>query len=115
MLEARTITASERRLVEWLLTNVPDTKQVANYIAQLDKLRVIDVCGCGCGSLTFCTPQGGMEQIASTTGHSPEGTSVWVCLYADESDSLCALDINPMDDMPDAGIGLPNPESLFRD
>ena len=108
------MTAQEWHLIEWLLTNAPNNKEASKYVAQLDALRVIDVCGCGCGSLTFSIPQGGMERIADTTGHTPEGISVWVSVYADESDHLCALDITPMEDMPDAGLSLPDPESLFH-
>ncbi len=54
-----------------------------------------------------------MEILAETTGHSPEAIRVWVALYADQSDRIYSLDVNPIEDMPDGGITLPKPEALI--
>jgi hypothetical protein len=49
--EDRALSSSERDLAKWLLEHgAPGASQ---FIPQLDSLRVISHCGCGCASINF--------------------------------------------------------------
>jgi hypothetical protein len=51
ILEDRALSAKETELVRWALVHgLPGSD---SYLPQVDKLRVISICGCGCSSVDF--------------------------------------------------------------
>jgi hypothetical protein len=90
---SRGLTADERRVLRWLLTvgaeiTGTNAARAAAYLPQLDKLRVIGRCLCGCPSIDLALesphllvddPSGTLSDVE---GHSPEGTAVGLILRA---------------------------------
>jgi hypothetical protein len=49
--EKRSLSEKEIELVRWLLEN--GVEGAENYLSQIDQLRVVSKCGCGCASVNF--------------------------------------------------------------
>jgi len=100
--------------LEWLIANgIPEAQ---TYAAQLDHLRVVGRCGCGCPTvdLAFGDSQhnttGPSHILADCVGVTPEGIEVGIMLHARE-DKISELEIYSL-----AGcehpFGLPRIETL---
>jgi hypothetical protein len=110
----RTLSQAERTLLEWLLMNgAPDA---ALYASQIDSIRVVSGCGCGCPTVDFALHSGrrvgASHIVAEATGESPEGISVDVILHAREGE-LSELEVYSREGL-DVPFNLPGPESLHR-
>jgi hypothetical protein len=86
--ENRRLSAQERELLDWLMSN--GTPEAANYVSQIDELRVIGRCKCGCPTVDFGLGDpprgttGGSQILADFYGITPEGIAVGVILHARE-------------------------------
>jgi len=91
----RTLSNSERILLEWLLARPSSDvsrSDVSTYKSQVAKLRVVAKCGCGCPCVNFALGSvrklGASEIVAEAGGKSPEGVFVGVILHARECTAL---------------------------
>ena len=113
----RMLSQNERVLLEWLLSqpssDVPGP-EVSNYKSQIDKLRVVAKCGCGCPTVDFALQSdrklGASQIIAEAGGKSPEGISVGVILHAREGE-ISELEVYSTQGL-DTSFTLPIPDSL---
>ena len=108
----RQLSTAERTLLEWLLAHGgPDASK---YKSQIDSLRVVSRCGCGCPTVDFALhsghKMGASEVVAEAGGQSPEGVSVGVILHARDGE-LSELEIYSTQGE-DVAFHLPLPESL---
>jgi hypothetical protein len=110
----RTLSKAERALLEWLL--VKETPDAALYTSQIDSIRVVSRCGCGCPTVDFALHSGrkvgASHIVAEASGKSPEGISVDVILHAREGE-LSELEVYSREGL-DAPFDLPCPESLHH-
>ena len=98
---ARQLTTGEQNLVAWLIDHGPPT--AARYRVELEQLRVVSECGCGCPTVDFIAPGGSHGSVGShrrivaeAFGTSPEQTTVDVILWA-AGDRLASLEVALMD------------------
>ena len=82
------------------------------FVAQLDQLRVVDRCGCGCDSMDFLLhdPDHPAKPVADGIGTTPSGGMVGVLVWG-RDDEVTALEVY------DLGAGqedlrLPDPASI---
>jgi hypothetical protein len=105
------LTADEHDLIEALLGAV--RSGVNRYIGQLDLLKVVGGCRCGCPSIDLdvaSSEVGGMPTpLVLADAESPEGVQVGVILWARRG-RLSALEVHPWDGS--ERIRLPRPETL---
>jgi hypothetical protein len=113
----RTLSNNERILLEWLLARSSfdvSGSDLSIYKSQVDKLRVVAKCGCGCPTVDFALGPdrklGASEIVAEAGGKSPEGVSVGVILHAREGE-LSELEVYSTQGL-DISFTLPIPDSL---
>ena len=78
--ENRNLTSEERHLLMWLISH--GTPEAQDYIPQIEKLRVISRCSCGCPTVDFYPPKGPSEILADFYGVTAENVEVGVILHA---------------------------------
>ena len=84
--ENREVAPVERALLEWLISN--GEAEARTFLYQLDTVRVVARCGCGCPTVNLATegdktPLMGPSQIlADFLGSTKEGVQVGVILHA---------------------------------
>jgi hypothetical protein len=113
----RTLSDCERSLLEWLLarpsSDMSDS-DVSKYKSQVDRLRVVAKCECGCPTVDFALGAdrkvGASEIVAEAGGKSPEGVLVGVILHAREGE-LSELEVYSTQGL-DTSFTLPVPDSL---
>ncbi|WP_145356711.1 hypothetical protein [Alienimonas californiensis] len=102
----RPLTDREATLVRWLLTCGGPIG--ARFLPEVDDLRVVGLCGCGCASVDFVRGgDGGMRPFARHQWDGPDGEPCGVFLYTIE-DRLAGLEVHSCD----GPAGLPNPSKL---
>jgi hypothetical protein len=112
--ERRALTAAERALLEWLLEH--GTAQAREFLPQLERVRVVSVCTCGCPTIDFAmdggesAPTGPHANLADVVGTSPEGVEVGVILHA-RGGELSELEVYSFGGV-DGAFGLPGIETL---
>lgn len=111
--DKRNLSDDERALVQWLLMNgVPG---VIALLPQLDFLRVISRCSCGCPSVDFLLGQGASKVdnlpsiVADFRGKTNNGIEVGVILWI-ENGQLSSLEVYDYEGR--SGFGLPRLDSL---
>jgi hypothetical protein len=76
----RSLSSSERTLLQWLLMH--GSSVASKYTSQIDSLRIVSKCGCGCPTVDFALQSGrkvgGSDIVAEAGGKSPEGISVGI-------------------------------------
>ena len=81
--EDRPLSEPERTLITWLLEHGSEESQT--YVPQLDEVRVVSRCGCGCPSIDFLEPGSTQSRtVADFVGVTPEGLDVGIMLRAAE-------------------------------
>jgi len=86
--EDRPLSQQERTLLNWLIEH--GTPEAQQFATQLESVRVVGHCGCGCPTLDLATdkatePTTGASQIlADFSGTTPEKVRVGVILHARE-------------------------------
>jgi len=115
--ENRPLTRQERTLTEWLIANgVPEAR---SFRAQLDHLRVVGRCSCGCPTVDLAVESsqgstaGASLILADYIGVTPEGIEVGVILHAREG-KLSELEVYSLGktDTTNRTFDLPAIESL---
>jgi hypothetical protein len=108
----RQLTPDERTLLRWLLER--GTEEARALVAQVEHLRVVSRCDCGCPSIDFGladgTPgphAGGI--VAEAAGESPEGALVGVMVWAGGA-QVATLEVYAMADV--ERFSLPAPDRL---
>ena len=80
---ARELTLKERQVVEWLIAN--RKPEIPDFLAQVDSVKVIGGCPCGCPSLDFETDEDKSKKeviVADVVGASPEGVLCSLILWS---------------------------------
>lgn len=107
----RALTLDEHDLIESLIGAV--RSGAGRYIGQLESLRVVGGCRCGCPSIDLEVGSGGANGMPTplilADAESPEGVPVGVILWA-RSGRLSGLEVHPWDSA--EKIRLPRPETL---
>jgi hypothetical protein len=91
------------------------TPEASAYANQVDRLRVVSECTCGCPTVDLgldgrlAAPSGGSLIIADALGTSAEGTELNVILHVKE-DAIACLEVYSLDGS--GPFGLPVLESL---
>lgn len=108
----RNLSSGERTLLQWLLMH--GSSDASKYMSQIDSLRVVSKCGCGCPTVDFALQSGrkvgGSDIAAEAGGKSPEGISVGVILLV-RDDELSELEVYSTEGW-DVPFSLPTPDSL---
>jgi hypothetical protein len=108
----RNLSSSERTLLQWLLMH--GSSDASKYMSQIDSLRIVSKCGCGCPTVDFALESGrkvgGSDIVAEAGGKSPEGISVGVILHV-RDDELSELEVYSTEGL-DVPFSLPTPDSL---
>jgi hypothetical protein len=92
-IEPRPLTNDERILIHWLLTRGVEMSSTTTYLGaaflpQIDALRVVSHCSCGCPTIDLALddPNLAVQNVTGTVadveGRSPEGTEIGVILRA---------------------------------
>ena len=107
----RSLTVAERDLIETLLGAL--RSGVSRYIGQIESLRVVGCCRCGCPSIDLELDSGNADGVPAPVilgeAESPEGVRVGVILWARDG-RLSGLEVHPWDGT--EIIRLPSPETL---
>jgi hypothetical protein len=104
----RAATDEERHLIEWLLRG-SDHPWAPALLLGVSDLQVIDICGCGCPSISFLAGAAGAKIVAEADGVSPERIEVGVILWA-RNERLADLEVyNYGNSVP---FSLPKPADL---
>ena len=93
LIQSRDLTDDERRVLRWLLTGGArltgtDPARAAAFLPQLDRLRVVGRCRCGCPSIDLTLDCSHLvvddvsATIADVDGPSSEGTEIGLILQA---------------------------------
>lgn len=106
--ENRDLTNEEVRLVRWLLENGEPSAR--RYLDQLDDLRVVSKCACGCASINFVEEPGGMKILGDFKFMHRAGGQIGVFAFA-INDRLAGLELWSIDGVND-GDEIPNPDQL---
>ena len=99
----RPLTDREAGLVRWLLAR--GGERGARFLPEVDDLRVVGVCGCGCASIDFIQVDGGMRPFAEHLWDGPDGGGVFLFTV---NDRLAGLEVYSFGDP----AGLPEPTQL---
>jgi hypothetical protein len=77
---SRSLTSEERALIWHLVSGFPDAE---TFIGQINDLRVVDECSCGCPSIDFAKDQSGTKHtpIANFIGVTPTGVEIGGMLW----------------------------------
>ena len=68
----RPLSAQELALVRWLLDN--GTPSARTYLGEIETLRVVSRCGCGCASVDFVnTPAAGVDVLSDYKWQDEQG------------------------------------------
>jgi hypothetical protein len=108
----RVLRSDEKELIMDLLSHLPNSKP---YLEQIDKLRVVSQCDCGCPTidLALSDKKKGSSDIPEilmeADGQSPEGIPVGIILWAREG-YLSGLEVYPWEET--TKFSLPEPELL---
>ena len=109
----RPLAAGEHALVSRLRDFALDPAAGPAYHAQLDALRVVEHCDCGCPSVLFDTPRPETGEhrtmVADVYGTAPEGFAVGLLLWA-IGGRLEYLETYTLGDWPP--YGLPAPDTV---
>jgi hypothetical protein len=109
--EDRPLTSAERELLTWLISN--GTPEARNYIPQMEELRVISRCACGCPTVDFHPPVGPSQILADFYGVTSENVEVGVILHARDG-RLSEMEVYSISQQ-DGLFGLPQINSLKKD
>ena len=106
--DERRAAAQEITLVRWLLEH--GTPPAAVHLSNLDDLRVVSRCACGCASVDFVhVPGAGLEILSDYRWQDEHGHLFGVFLFA-KSGRLAGLELYSIDglatptSLPDTGV-----------
>lgn len=114
--EERELHPGERSLVRWLVEH--GVAGAREFLPQVDQVRLVSRCGCGCASLNFeiggkgWPSRGGMQILSDHQWRDPEGRLFGIFLYAKEN-TLAGIDVYSVDGLA-VPIVLPRPEDLHH-
>ena len=104
----RAASPEETTLVRWLLEQ--GTLAARGYLAQVDTLRVVSRCPCGCASVDFTRePSGGLEILSDYHWEDEQGRLFGVFVFA-RGGVLARLEVWSIDG--EAPGSLPDPEAV---
>jgi hypothetical protein len=107
----RPIADEERDLIEALLGAAG--AGAVRFLGQLENLRVVGTCGCGCPSIDLSTGDGNRRSRPSplllADAESPDGTPVSVILWVADG-TLSGLEVHGWDGR--GRVHLPRPDTL---
>ena len=112
--EDRVLTIAEAALVRWLLEHgIP---QAADYLPQLDRVRVVSRCYCGCASVNFAIndvvpPFGDSISILADYEWQAVGGELFGVFVFERGGLLAGLEVWSQDGLAPA-VALPNIEQL---
>lgn len=111
--ENRSITAKERSLVEWLLRH--GNTGAEQFLKQVDSLRVVSKCSCGCPTVYFA-PEGAQvaqtaERILADFLAKVDGQDAGIILFQREG-RLSSLEVYSLAGT-DKPFGLPELETIY--
>jgi hypothetical protein len=115
LITPRPLTAAEAQLVTHLLDVA--TLGESPYKKQLESLRVVRTCDCGCPTVNFrrvnepILPGGGSRRLVDAYGRTPGGVEVGIILWEREG-HLTGLEIY---ELGQAVVDLPTPQSVSLD
>jgi hypothetical protein len=78
--EDRDLTVEEKRLLRWLLEH--GKPEARGFISQIDELRVVSRCPCGCPSVNFVPDDSGMEILSDYVYEDADGHTIGVFAFA---------------------------------
>ncbi len=92
----RLLSEQESSVVRWLLEHAAIGNGRTYRVADVDALRVVGGCGCGCSSLTF-EPDGPSERIADAIAEYSDGAQAGLLLWGVDGrvSSLEVYDFDP--------------------
>ena len=108
----RPISAQEKTLVAWLLAHVSGAAPLDD---QVDRLRVVAACECGCPSVEFALDDSPAPApththiLVEAVGKSPEGVDVGVILWENEG-VVSGLEVYCYNN--ESGFQVPDPKDL---
>ena len=106
--ENRTFSVAESELIGWLISHgVPEAQ---DYVPQIENLRVVRRCSCGCPTVDFYASQGASKILADFYGVTPENVEVGVILHVRDG-RIAELEIYPVYEQ-EAPFGLPLIDTL---
>ena len=107
----RRLTEDERDVVRWMLREASTVGQLDELVPNVEHLRVVGQCDCGCASIDFVASalSSGCGQIAEAVGTIEDGSYVGLILWGDRQ-KVSALEIYSMSNPEHAA--LPKPASL---
>ena len=93
----RAITPHEAAILRWLLDNAPKGDVAAYRECQLEQLRVVGGCQCGCSSLDFLPDTRGARIVADALAVYPDGQKAGLILWGRDGEmvSLEVYDLHP--------------------
>jgi hypothetical protein len=105
------LSPGELELIEGLLGGAGAGAR--RFIGQLERLRVVGCCGCGCPSIDLAVdgvePGGEARPLVIADAESPEGIPVGIILWV-RGGSLSGLEVHPWDGS--HTVRLPEPATL---
>jgi hypothetical protein len=108
----RELKPEEKELIKNLLSHLPNPM---TYFEQLDHLRVVGKCDCGCPSIDLALIEHKNkssevpEILVEADGQSPEGIPVGIILWT-KAGHISELEVYPWEDA--AKFGLPDTKTL---
>lgn len=108
----RELKPEEKELIKHLLTHLPNP---APHIEQLDYLRVVGKCDCGCPTIDLALKEyinkssQIPEILVEADGQSPEGIPVGIILWT-KAGNISGLEVYPWEDTDK--FGLPDTKTL---
>ena len=108
--ESRALTAQESHLLTWLLNHGTPSAQV--YLGEIQALRVVSRCGCGCASIDFVAAPSALENLSDYKWQDAEGHLFGASAFAKEG-KLAGLEVWSIDGEA-TPRELPDPSVLVR-
>jgi len=114
ILEERELSKAERSLTRWLLEH--GQPEAASFLDQVDRVRVISRCACGCASIDFdhsgagWRSPGGVNILSDHEWRDAEGRRFGVFVFS-QSGYLAGLEVWSIDGSA-TPVGLPDPDWL---
>ena len=98
--DARDLSSEERHLTRWLLEH--GTSSAERFLDQVDRIRVVSRCGCGCASINFdlegrgWKSPGGLEVLSDYQWRDGDGRLFGAFVFAKQG-TLAGLEVYSID------------------
>ena len=105
----RPLTSKEITLLRWLLEHGTDS--AAQHVGEIEKLRVVSRCGCGCASIDFVRAPGSpLEILSDQQWQDEQGRRFGAFAFAKEG-KIAGIEVWSMDGLA-TPTALPDPSLL---